>query len=57
MLFYRTTITKDEVLNGIFIIFFDILIWKYWGANAILYLVLCTFFSIGPHPAAAHIIA
>lgn len=35
----------------------NLLIYKYWGINAIFYLLATALISIGPHPAAAHVIA
>lgn len=48
---------RDEAINFAFILFTDLVILKYWGPNAILYLMIVTFVSIGPHPAAVHTIA
>ena len=57
MLFYDTKLTKGEIINLAFIVVTDILIYKYWGINAILYMILCAFVSIGPHPTAIHVLA
>lgn len=48
---------RDEIINIIVIACTDLIIYKYWGANALLYLLLVAFVSIGPHPAAAHTLA
>ena len=50
-------LNKDEAINFLFIFLTDFIIFKYWGINAILYLIIVSFVSIGPHPAAAHTIA
>jgi sphingolipid delta-4 desaturase len=47
----------SEYANYIVIICTNIFIYKLWGAGALLYLILGAFFSIGPHPAAMHVIA
>lgn len=57
MFFYNVKLTLDEILNYVFIAFTDLLVYKYWGSGALLYFFLATFFSMGPHPAAAHILA
>lgn len=57
MLFYDTKLTKWEIINSAFIFLVDALIYKYWGVNALLYLLVCSFFSIGPHPTAIHVLA
>lgn len=57
MLFYNTKISLDEILNYVFIIFTDLIIYKYWGSGALLYLLIVAFLSIGPHPAAIHVLA
>jgi sphingolipid delta-4 desaturase len=51
------SIRLDEILNYIFIIFTDILVYVYWGPSALLFLIVSGLSSIGPHPAAIHIIA
>jgi sphingolipid delta-4 desaturase len=57
MLFYNQKISLDEILNYVFIIFTDLLVYKYWGSGALLYLMIVAFLSIGPHPAAIHVLA
>ena len=46
-----------EGINWAALITFDYLVWTYLGKGAFLYLILSTFFSMGLHPAAAHVIA
>ncbi len=57
MLFYGRKTQPDVILNFVFIIAFDLLILKYWGSGALLYLLVVAFLSIGPHPAATHVLA
>ena len=57
MLFYDTKITKLEFLNLFVVVITDLLILKYWGINALAYIILCAFLSIGPHPTAIHVLA
>ena len=51
------SIRMDEILNYIFIILTNYLVYFYWGPYALLYLLISGLSSIGPHPAAIHIIA
>jgi sphingolipid delta-4 desaturase len=57
MFFYNKKISLDEVLNYIVIFIFDLVVLKYWGSGALLYLLIVAFLSIGPHPAAIHVLA
>ena len=57
VLFYGQKHQLDVILNFIFILGVDLLILKYWGTGAIAYLLLVAFLSIGPHPAAIHVLA
>lgn len=57
MLFYDTKLTKGEMVNLAFSIVADIIIYKYWGLSALIYLFLTAFLSIGPHPTAIHVLA
>jgi sphingolipid delta-4 desaturase len=57
MLCYNRKISLDEVVNYIVIIIFDYFVFKYWGGGALLYLLISAFLSIGPHPAAIHVLA
>jgi hypothetical protein len=57
MFFYNKKISMDEILNYIVILVFDLVILKYWGSGALLYLLIIAFLSIGPHPAAIHVLA
>lgn len=54
---YNRGIELDEILNMVFIVFTNLLVFKYWGASALLYLLITAFLSIGPHPAAIHVLA
>ena len=47
----------DEIINYTVIICTDALIYKFWGSGALLYLLIGGYLSIGPHPAAMHVIA
>jgi sphingolipid 4-desaturase/C4-monooxygenase len=47
----------DENLCFAFIIFTNFLIYYYWGPYALAFILFSGMNSIGPHPAAAHIIA
>jgi sphingolipid delta-4 desaturase len=47
----------DEVVNFIFIIITNYLIYHFWGGYALTFILVSGLFSIGPHPAAIHIIA
>lgn len=55
--FYNRRMNMDEVLNYLVIGITDFIIYKYWGINAIIYLLIVTFLSIGPHPGAIHVLA
>ena len=57
MLFFKKAILPSEVVNFIVIAFTDFLIYYYWGPNALLYLLIGVWLSIGPHPAAVHVLA
>lgn len=35
----------------------NMLIYKYWGINALVYIFFTAFLSIGPHPTAIHVLA
>jgi sphingolipid 4-desaturase/C4-monooxygenase len=54
---HNPSIRLDEVLNYVFIIGLDFVILYHWGFNALLYILISGASSIGPHPAAIHIIA
>lgn len=50
-------LSRDELLNYIFIIFTNYMVYALWGPWALLHLFIAGLSSIGPHPAAIHIIA
>jgi len=54
---HNPSMRMDEALNYIFIFTSDYLIYHYWGLGAFLYIIISGCSSIGPHPAAIHIIA
>lgn len=47
----------DDAINIIIICCTNTLIYKFWGPGALLYTLLGSYLSIGPHPAAMHVIA
>jgi hypothetical protein len=49
--------TIDEVINFAVIICTDLLIIKFWGVWAFLYVFITGMISIGAHPSAIHVIA
>ena len=51
------SIRVDEIVNYIFIIFTNYLIYHFWGGYALVFTLISGASSIGPHPAAVHIIA
>ena len=51
------SIRADEIGNYIFIILTNYLIFHFWGVYALLFTLIAGASSIGPHPAAIHIIA
>jgi sphingolipid delta-4 desaturase len=53
----KPTINFDELVNYAFIIVTNILIYYFWGSDALLFTFVAGLSSIGPHPAAVHIIA
>lgn len=57
MFFYNKKISFDEILNYIVIVAFDLVILKYWGSGALLFLLIVAFLSIGGHPGAIHVLA
>jgi len=54
---HKPSIRLDELVNYVIIIFTNYLVYAYWGPSALLYLFISGASSIGPHPAAIHIIA
>lgn len=57
MLFHLKAITLVEAVNILVVIAYDILVYYFFGGWTLAYLLLCVFLSIGPHPAAMHILA
>lgn len=53
----KFTPSSEEMLNVYFIVSTNLLILFLWGPWALLYLVTSGLMSVGPHPAAAHLIA
>jgi sphingolipid delta-4 desaturase len=49
--------TNAELINIAVIVCNDLLVLKFWGFKSLIYLVLTTYFSIGGHPAAVHVMA
>jgi hypothetical protein len=49
--------TIDEVINFVVMICTDLLIFKFWGGWALLYVLIAGLISIGAHPSAIHVIA
>ncbi len=47
----------DELVNYAFIVFTNYLIYHFWGSSALIFTLIAGMSSIGPHPAAIHIIA
>ena len=46
-----------EKINWTIIMTTNFLLYYFWGSNALIFVLTTTAFSIGPHPAAAHVIA
>jgi sphingolipid delta-4 desaturase len=57
MLFHLKPLTLVEIVNIIVIVIYDIFIYFTLGGWTLAYLLGCIFLSIGPHPAAMHIMA
>ena len=57
MLFHLKPLTLVEIVNIIVIIIYDVVIYLTLGGWTLAYLLACIFLSIGPHPAAMHILA
>lgn len=57
MLFQIKPLTPIELLNFAIIIIYDIVVYFTLGGWTLAYLLGCVFLSIGPHPAAMHIMA
>jgi sphingolipid delta-4 desaturase len=57
MLFHLKPLTLVEIANMAIIVAYDILIFYTLGGWTLAYLLGCVFLSIGPHPAAMHILA
>ncbi len=53
----KSAITLGEIVNAIIILSIDYLIYLSWGPSAMLFIMIAGLSSIGPHPAAIHIIA
>lgn len=53
----NSTVTLGELINVVVVFSIDYLIYLSWGPSAILFIVIAGLSSIGPHPAAIHIIA
>jgi len=49
-------LTREEYINIVIIICSDLLIIKFWGISAFVYMFLTTYFSLA-HPAGFHVIA
>ena len=49
-------IINDEILNWVIAIGFNATIWYYFGAQALLYLVLSTVLGLGLHPMSGHFV-
>jgi len=47
----------DEIINFVVIFCTDLIVYKFWGAGALAYLLITGLISIGAHPAAIHVIA
>ena len=54
---HNPSIRLDEIINYIAILTTNYLIYYYWGLNAFIFTMISGASSIGPHPAAIHIIA
>ena len=54
---HQPSVNKEELLNYIFIISTNYLIYFFWGPYALLFVLVSGASSIGPHPAAIHILA
>lgn len=50
-------IIKDEILNWVIAIAFDVTIWYYFGMQALVYLALSTMLGLGLHPMSGHFVA
>ncbi len=57
MIVQLPTFRKDEFANIVFILTTNYLIYHFWGGGALLFVAISGISSIGPHPAAIHIIA
>lgn len=49
--------TLGEAINFLVIFCTDLIIYKFWGIGALVYVVVAGLLSIGAHPAAIHVIA
>lgn len=50
-------LTTPEIINIVVVLCNNLLVFKFWGFKAFAYLFLTSYFSIGGHPAAIHVIA
>ena len=57
MLFHLKPLSKIELINYAVVIIYDVIVYLFLGPWTLYYLLGCIFLSIGPHPAAMHIIA
>ena len=57
VLFFKKEIWPTEIVNLVVVVISDYIIWYYMGWNAMIYLLIGAWISIGPHPAAVHVIA
>jgi sphingolipid delta-4 desaturase len=49
--------TKAEWINVIVIMCYNLLVLKFWGFKSLMFLFLSSYFSIGGHPSAVHVMA
>ena len=57
MLTMPKKLVMEDYVNLMVVVCSDLLILKFWGPSAILYLFIASFSSIGPHPASLHVVA
>lgn len=49
--------TLPEIINIVIVMCNNLLVLKFWGIKSLMYLVLSSYFSIGGHPSAVHVMA
>lgn len=50
-------LTTPELINVTLIMCYNLLVLKFWGIKSLMFLIISSYFSIGGHPSAVHVMA